>query len=52
MGAELRLMMAGGLRILAKIDAAKGDVFRHRPKLQAWDWLVIFPRALFAGSPQ
>ena len=46
MGAELRLMMAGGVAILDKIDAVQGDVFRHRPQLTKWDWLFIAPRAL------
>jgi squalene synthase HpnC len=45
-GAELRLIVAGGLRVLNKIDAHKGDVFRHRPKLGKWDWLRIAPAAL------
>ncbi|MBL8524363.1 MAG: squalene synthase HpnC [Betaproteobacteria bacterium] len=45
-GAELRTIIAGGSAILTKIDAARGDVFRHRPKLTAWDWLKIGPRAL------
>ncbi len=46
MGAELRVIIAGGLSILDKIDAVDGDVFRHRPKLSKWDWLKIGPRAL------
>jgi hypothetical protein len=40
-------MMAGGLAILDRIDAVKGDVFRRRPALGKWDWLVIGPQALF-----
>ena len=47
MGAELRLIVAGGACILDKIDAARGDVFRRRPRLGKWDWLKIAPRALF-----
>ncbi len=46
-GAELRLIVAGGLAIVDKIDAVKGDVFRYRPKLSKWDWLKIGPPALF-----
>ena len=46
MGAELRLIVAGGLCILDKIDAVQGDVFRQRPKMGKWDWLKIAPRAL------
>ena len=48
MGAELRVIIAGGLSILDKIDAVDGDVFRHRPKLSKWDWLKIGPRALIS----
>lgn len=49
MGAELRLIVAGGSCILDKIDAARGDVFRHRPRMGKWDWLKIAPRALFTN---
>jgi squalene synthase HpnC len=45
-GAELRLIAAGGLRVLDKIDAVEGNVFRYRPKLSKWDWLRIAPLAL------
>ncbi len=45
-GAELRLIVAGGLAILDKIDAVNGDVFRHRPTLSKWDWLRIAPAAI------
>ncbi|MEO8102273.1 MAG: squalene synthase HpnC [Betaproteobacteria bacterium] len=48
MGAELRLIIAGGAAILDKIDAAHGDVFRHRPRLRKWDWLRISPGALLS----
>ena len=48
MGAELRVIIAGGNAILDKIDAADGDVFRHRPELSKWDWLRIGPRALLS----
>jgi len=41
LGLEIRATVAGGARILDKIDAAQGDVFRKRPVLKAWDWLVI-----------
>ena len=44
--AELRLIVAGGLAILDKIDAVNGDVFRYRPKLSKWDWFKIGPPAL------
>lgn len=44
-GQELRLTVAGGRRILQKIDAVRGNVFDHRPTLRWHDWL----RLLFAG---
>ena len=45
-GLELRLVVQGGLRILERIDAAGGDVFRHRPALSARDWTMMGLRAL------
>ncbi len=45
-GWELRLVVQGGLRIAARIDAVGGDVFAHRPVLQGPDWLAIAGRAL------
>lgn len=45
-GWELRLVVQGGLRILARIDAVGGDVFRHRPKLGRADYLHMGWRAL------
>jgi squalene synthase HpnC len=45
-GLELRLVVQGGLRILEKIDAVQGDVFRHRPVLGPLDWPLLFCRAL------
>jgi squalene synthase HpnC len=43
---ELKLVVAGGLRILAAIDAAQGDVFRQRPRLTRRDWAVMTAIAL------
>jgi phytoene synthase len=45
-GVELRLVVQGGLRILERIDAAGGDVFRRRPALSARDWTMMGLRAL------
>jgi squalene synthase HpnC len=45
-GLELRLVVQGGLRILERIDAARGDVFRQRPVLSAHDWTMMGLRAL------
>ncbi len=47
-GLELRFVIAGGAKILDKIDAVKGDVFHHRPMLTKWDWLKLAPGALAA----
>jgi len=44
---ELAGVMAGGHRILDGIDAAGGDVFRHRPALSRGDWTAVACRALF-----
>jgi squalene synthase HpnC len=43
---ELKLVVAGGLRILRAIDAAHGDVFRHRPRLHGRDWVAMVWAAL------
>ncbi len=45
-GFELRLVIQGGHRILERIDAVDGDVFRRRPVLRPADWVVIGARAL------
>ncbi|MDH5264625.1 MAG: squalene synthase HpnC [Betaproteobacteria bacterium] len=47
MGLEIRAISAGGLRILDKIDAVHGDVFRHRPVLKGGDWARILWKAAF-----
>jgi squalene synthase HpnC len=45
-GLEIRAVVQGGLRILEKLDRARGDVFRHRPVLRAWDWPLLLARAV------
>ena len=45
-GLEIRAIVAGGLRILEKIEAADYDVFRRRPVLAAADWPRLLWRAL------
>jgi phytoene/squalene synthetase len=45
-GWELRMMVQGGLRILDRIEHARYDVFRHRPKLGKRDWIVVGLKAL------
>jgi squalene synthase HpnC len=44
---ELRMVVAGGLRILRSIDAVSGDVFRRRPVLTRGDWAAMSAGALF-----
>jgi phytoene synthase len=45
-GLEIRAIVAGGLRILNKIEAIDYDVFNHRPELQPLDWPLILWRSL------
>ncbi|MES2181781.1 MAG: squalene synthase HpnC [Pseudomonadota bacterium] len=46
-GFEMRMIIAGGERIIYKISKVNGDVFKHRPTLNKLDWLMIFLKALF-----
>jgi squalene synthase HpnC len=46
LGLEIRATVAGGSRILDKIDAVGGDVFGHRPELGTSDWIRIMLRAI------
>ncbi|HEY0841989.1 squalene synthase HpnC [Methylotenera sp.] len=46
-GFEMRMIIAGGERIIHKISAVHGDVFNCRPKLNYWDWAIVFFKALF-----
>lgn len=45
-GLEIRAIVAGGLRVLDKIEAIDYDVFTHRPELEARDWPFILWRSL------
>lgn len=45
-GLELRMIIAGGARILEKIEQVGFDVYRHRPVLRTLDWPLMFARAL------
>ncbi len=47
-GLELRMIVMGGNRILEKLQASDGDVFRHRPKLGKSDWLLMLYRSVLA----
>jgi squalene synthase HpnC len=44
---ELGGVMAGGHRILDRIDRVDGDVFRRRPQLGRRDWTIVAWQALF-----
>jgi squalene synthase HpnC len=46
MGLEIRTIVAGGLRILEKIEAVNYDVFHHRPILTAFDWPRLLLKCL------
>ncbi|OIR12453.1 All-trans-phytoene synthase [mine drainage metagenome] len=46
-GFEMRMIIAGGERIISKITTVNGDIFKHRPTLNPWDWCIIFIKALF-----
>lgn len=50
-GLELRTIVAGGLRVLEKIEAVDFDVFSRRPVLRAYDWPLLSWRALFDTVP-
>jgi len=46
LGLEIRATILGGARILDKIEAAAGDVFRCRPVLGKGDWAGILARSV------
>ena len=45
-GVEMRMIIAGGSRILQKLHKSRGDMFNQRPVLGKLDWLYILARAL------
>lgn len=45
-GWELRLVVQGGLEILARLDAANYDMFNHRPMLKKTDWFGLVCRSV------
>lgn len=45
-GLELRMIVAGGARILEKIERVGGDVYTRRPVLRAPDWPLMLLRSL------
>ena len=44
-GLEMRLIIAGGLRILDKLESAQYDMFRHRPVLRPLDWVIMLGKS-------
>lgn len=43
-GLEMRMIIAGGLRILTKLERAQYDVFRQRPVLRPFDWIMMLTK--------
>jgi squalene synthase HpnC len=46
-GIEMRLIILGGERILAKLHESRGDMFKQRPTLGLADWLYMLRGALW-----
>lgn len=44
-GLEMRMIIAGGLRILTKLESADYDMFRHRPVLKPFDWVIMLAKS-------
>jgi squalene synthase HpnC len=40
-GLEMRMIIAGGLRILDKLEAVNYDMYHKRPVLKPWDWVIM-----------
>ena len=47
LGVEMRMIIAGGDRILSKIINVDCDVFRRRPVLKPHDWALMLARSAF-----
>lgn len=45
-GLDLRMIIAGGARILEKIESVQGDVFTRRPVLRPLDWPLMLLRSV------
>ena len=45
-GLEMRTIIAGGERILHKLQKSHGDMFNQRPVLKPWDWTTMLYKAL------
>jgi phytoene synthase len=44
-GLEMRMIIAGGLRILDKLEAADYDMFHKRPVLRSFDWIIMLVKS-------
>ena len=44
-GLEMRLIIAGGNRILDKLETAQFDMFRQRPILRPFDWVIMLGKS-------
>jgi phytoene synthase len=44
-GLEMRMIIAGGLRILTKLEYAQFDMFRRRPELRPVDWVIMLAKS-------
>ena len=44
-GLEMRLIIAGGLRILDKLEVAQYDMYRYRPVLRPFDWVIMLVKS-------
>lgn len=44
-GLEMRMIIAGGLRILDKLENVNYDMFRHRPVLKPFDWVIMLAKS-------
>jgi phytoene synthase len=44
-GLEMRMIIAGGLRVLSKLENARYDMFRHRPVLKPFDWVIMLAKS-------
>ncbi len=44
-GLEMRMIIAGGLRILDKLEAADYDMFHRRPVLRPFDWVIMLAKS-------
>ena len=44
-GLEMRMIIAGGNRILDKLESAQFDMFRQRPVLRPLDWVIMLGKS-------